>query len=537
MIRMTMANRLRGLVAVALLAPALASAESPEFNSTYRLHVGAKPAVVRIIDGYTGHIRFADGRKVSLSTTSSGSGFFVSPDGYIMTNAHVVEGTKSGQEAAAATMKVDFLRRLAKQNDLPPTKENLLKVAEFAEKNGAEFIPGEHMNKVLLQDGSALPFEIKSFGAPIGDEGNLVGKDVAIIKVEIKNAPTLRLGDSANVKVGDHIFVIGYPGAADSSMLDDKSSVEPTTNDGSISAVKTTRDGIPVLQTNANTTHGNSGGPVLNQVGEVIGLLTFRGNLVNGQEVQGFNFIVPSNTAREFLSSAGAANTPGIVDQRWQAGLKFYWQAHYKDAKTHFDEVATLFPRHAEAKRLITDSQERILKGEDQSANVSTLIYGIAGLGIVLGGVVGGVVIVRRRAGTAGVAPVRVVAPRRSPSAPNPPAAGDDNATLVALPQSGPLPITFQSGPLKGQRIQISPHGSYLGRDAAKADVVVVHEMISGRHLWIGQQAGQWMVIDQGSTNGTFVNEAARGRIKEQALRPGDLVLLAPDAAVSFMVG
>ncbi len=41
------------------------------------------------------------------------------------------------------------------------------------------------------------------------------GKDVAIVKIEVKNAPILKLGDSDRVQLQDHVTVIGYPGAAD----------------------------------------------------------------------------------------------------------------------------------------------------------------------------------------------------------------------------------------------------------------------------------------------------------------------------------
>ena len=79
-------------------------------------------------------------------------------------------------------------------------------------------------------------------------------------------------------------------------------------NDGKISAKKQSSSGAPILQTSTPATHGNSGGPVLNDANEVVGLLTFRGDTVNGQEVSGFAFIVPSNTVMEYVKSAGAAN-------------------------------------------------------------------------------------------------------------------------------------------------------------------------------------------------------------------------------------
>lgn len=116
------------------------------------------------------------------------------------------------------------------------------------------------------------------------------------------------------------------------------------------------------------------------------------------------------------------------------------------------------------------------------------------------------------------------------------PAAAPIDATVVARSGIGGLAILFRSGPLSGQRIEVPPGGSYLGRDGSKSNLVVVADKISGRHLWIGQRNGVWVVSDPGSTNGTFVNDVARGRVTEQPVRRGDVVILSPDAVVSFEV-
>jgi len=104
-------------------------------------------------------------------------------------------------------------------------------------------------------------------------------------------------------------------------LLNAKSALEATINDGKISAKKQATSGAPILQTNTAATHGNSGGPVLNDANEVIGLLTFRGDTVGGQEVSGFSFIVPSNTVMEYVKSAGATNTEGPTDINYREGL------------------------------------------------------------------------------------------------------------------------------------------------------------------------------------------------------------------------
>lgn len=108
------------------------------------------------------------------------------------------------------------------------------------------------------------------------------------------------------------------------------SSLVVSITDGKVSAVdKKSAQGAPILQISAPTTHGNSGGPVVREDGSIVGLLTFRGNTVYGQEVQGFNFVVPVSTVKEFVDQAGAKNDEGDVDKLYKEGLELYWGRYY----------------------------------------------------------------------------------------------------------------------------------------------------------------------------------------------------------------
>jgi serine protease Do len=185
------------------------------------------------------------------------------------------------------------------------------------------------------------------------------------------------------------VTVVGYPGAADtfeSGILSEKSNYEASITDGKLSAKKHMTDSAPVLQISAPATHGNSGGPVLDDKASMIGLLTFGGDTVNGQEVSGFAFVVPSSTVLEFVRQAGAVNEYGATDELFHEGLELYWQGRYAPAIAKFEEVKRLFPRHSEVDRLIRQSQESLSSGAaaPEPVAVSLVLLGI--VGVLFGG-------------------------------------------------------------------------------------------------------------------------------------------------------
>src|SRR5215216_4025331 len=346
-----------------------------------RLAMYSKPAVVRIIDGALGQILFAPPgiapQVYNVQAVSFGSGFFISSNGYIATNAHVVSMTHDGEDKAKQTLFWQLVQQIAQQYGKDPRSINTTFIDQHSQLQSFQLV-----HHVIIPDGSAFPFEIKQYGAPTG-EGNDQGKDVAVIKIEVKNAPVLKLADSEKVQLQDHVTVIGYPGAADtfnSGLLSSKSALEATINDGKISAKKTASSGAPILQTSTAATHGNSGGPVINDANEVIGLLTFRGDTVNGQEVSGFSFIVPSNTVMEYVKSAGATNEPGPTDMVWREGLDYYWNQYYSSAIPKFEEVKRLFPQHSEVDRVVQSSQQLKAEGKERSSFPWWIVAAIVGV-------------------------------------------------------------------------------------------------------------------------------------------------------------
>jgi serine protease Do len=347
-----------------------------------------KPAVVRILDYAVVEWQFNNPNDPEVMAImeqlnyqsvlgGSGSGGIISSDGYIVTNAHVVETTQMKDEDIANAAFEQLVGIMADyfKVDYDTAYEYML--------NYTQYTGIKKVLKVILPGGDVLDGEVKSYGAPINE-----GKDVAVLKIEGKNLPTLPLGNSDNIQNQDNIWVIGYPAAADSDLLSPDSSLVSSMNAGQISATsKKTEQGSPVIQINAAATHGNSGGPVINEKGEIIGLLTFRGDTVNGQEVQGFNFAVPVNTVKEFVNQAGVRNTKSETDKLYQEGLELYWGGYYKHALEKFEAVQRIYPNHSEIKQYIANSEKKMDSSKTLWSDYATIFYiidGVAGLLILV---------------------------------------------------------------------------------------------------------------------------------------------------------
>jgi len=163
-----------------------------------------------------------------------GSGVIISPDGYILTNNHVID----------------------KATDI----------------------------KVILSDKRQLT------GKVVGADPNT---DVAVVKIDTDKLPTVPLGDSSRLRVGDYAFAIGNPFG-----------VGETATMGIISA--TGRSGLEIedyedfIQTDAAINPGNSGGALLNARGELTGINTAILSGSSGGN-QGIGFAIPINMARHVM--------------------------------------------------------------------------------------------------------------------------------------------------------------------------------------------------------------------------------------------
>lgn len=142
-------------------------------------------------------------------------------------------------------------------------------------------IKGAHAATVKLANGASF--------SVVGVMAVNPKEDLAIIKVAGKNLPFLSLADVETLNVGDRVVAIG------SSL-----GLEGSVSDGIVSALREVRSGSTWIQTTAPASHGNSGGPLLDLNGNVVGVVTL---VIDPGVGQNLNFAMPANEVKALISS------------------------------------------------------------------------------------------------------------------------------------------------------------------------------------------------------------------------------------------
>ena len=209
----------------------LASGEYLTPGEVYERNVNAVVAVTVQIEGYDDYGRATSG-------LASGTGFFITADGYVVTNYHVIEG---GTEITVTT-----------------------------------------------HDDEEYSAEI------VGYEAN---NDLAVLKVEGENLPYVTLGKSEDLLVGDQVVAIG------NVLSTFASSLTVGYVSGVDRVVDTEGTAMNMIQTDVAINSGNSGGPLFNMNGEVVGITTakFSGNSSSGASIEGIGFAIPIDDVRGMI--------------------------------------------------------------------------------------------------------------------------------------------------------------------------------------------------------------------------------------------
>lgn len=167
----------------------------------------------------------------TVQGTSTGSGFIITEDGYVVTNHHVIEG--------AVSVKV---------------------VMDTTEEYAAKVVGYDAMN------------------------------DIAVLKIDGKNLPAVKLGSSDQLCIGDMVVAIGNPLGSLTATL---TVGYVSGKDRQVSTDKSTV--INMIQTDAAINSGNSGGPLFNLYGEVVGITSakYSGTTSSGASIEGISFAIP----------------------------------------------------------------------------------------------------------------------------------------------------------------------------------------------------------------------------------------------------
>ncbi len=517
--------------------------------------VELKPAVVLVVVNFKTKwsLPGTELPPIELEHTETGTGFLFRPDGYLITNGHVVADANAKDQQAVQARDAQLMRELEvelenghvarwyeEQKGIKLTDEQKDLLARSS-KLWRIVIEGNPTLKVILQNDKVLDAEIGPF-SPSADQH---GKDVAVLKIPGSNLPTVTLGNSENVRLQEQIMVMGYPATASplsnesaSSLISMESALEPSATNGHISALKTESIGTPLLQSDVAIFHGNSGGPAFNDRGEVIGLASY-----NAVEAQGFSFLVPINTAMAFVHQAGVAPESGAFNRHWAKALDLYDSGECDPAIAEFDNVSQFMPGLRDAQKYraaavaCVDKMSWIEKLTETTGK--WLLLAILVIVIILGGVLW---LILGRSGAAkgqGQVAAVQVPPAVQPAvvqsaAVQPTVVQPQPATTQgqAASQHSFGRIQFTSGSLSGRIFPIGKEGLWIGRDSVKCAVVVQDESVSGQHAWVVPTDGIVVVIDKDSTNGTYVNSADSPRISKVGLRNGDRVYLGKKGSV-----
>lgn len=208
---------------------------------------------------------------VSQQSSSTGTGIVMSEDGYVITNYHVVEGA-----------------------------QEIVVLLGESDRYAAELVGGDDTT------------------------------DLAVLKVEAKNLTPAEFGDTDMLRVGDLVVAIGDPLGTE---------LRGTMTDGIVSAIN--RDlnlsgrQMTLIQTNAALNAGNSGGPLINCYGQVIGINTMKMSSYSSTSstVEGLGFAIPITSAKpiidELIAQGYVSGRPavGIQGQAVSLNAQVFW--HY----------------------------------------------------------------------------------------------------------------------------------------------------------------------------------------------------------------
>jgi S1-C subfamily serine protease len=316
---------------------------------------------------------------------STGSGFIVTPEGHIVTNAHVVSPDQK-------ELRVNFMKKVLKDWCVKELTD-LLRTFNSLREAGYQITLDEAQQEKLIDaviqfyvENAELRDQKRSVRAVMGildsadieKRGRLCdvikvgetipGKDIAVLKMAggSNHLPTLPLQDG-RVKHGDRLFVLGYPGSVTfHPTFAPESHLEPSLSQGVVSSIRTMGDGWEVIHTDASVLPGNSGGPVFDETGKVVGIVTFQ---ISDDESGGdaAAFIIPSSVVCQLLADAEVKPNRSLFTIKYNEALEEAHKHYYRSAVELFQDADRLVPGLPYVQQSISDCESAIAAGKDRT--------------------------------------------------------------------------------------------------------------------------------------------------------------------------
>jgi len=269
-----------------------------------------------------------------------------------------------------------------------------------------------------------------------------------------------------------------------------------------------------VIQHDAATSPGNSGGPTVDSKGNVVGVHSYAAT-----EYDGFKFCVPINSAKEFIQDAGVEyNKTSEFTEVFNQLMDSVWKGQWFEAQTLVSTALAYMKNEPDLEKL----QQLVLKRISEMGffekiwRQNKMVVIIAVILVIL------IVVVLKISlfPSAAAEPVPAPGKEAKTAEPLPDKAKTAEATLMEGEIAGTLTVT-----VKGEEIgtfDITTTPMIVGRDP-RSDVVIKSETVSKNHLKIIPKGDQFFLVDLGSTNGTYVNGE---KITETLVTPNDMVQL-----------
>jgi hypothetical protein len=376
-------------------------------------------------------------------------------------------------------------------------------------------------------DNEPIPVDIDNITQVKDKAGDRL--DIAILEVtdkRLKNFPIMPLRKNENVKVGEAVYTLGFPGAADDVAADDNL---PSTFDkvtlasGIVSLTEvymaegTLDENEIAIQHTALINGGNSGGPLVDKYGYAIGINTWSG-LISTGEKSGLYYAGISDYIIDAADSLGIKVDVRTGEEKTETETETTTTAETTTVQTTTAETTT--PETTTVAETTTAEAVPAMSNSTSSDSAIGIIFGL----LFAGGIVAVVIVIAAKASSKNknTPPQPQVNEQNTPPNNTIPQQSDASMKTVPIIKETTVYIFGVSGNYAGKKIPVN--GSMLLGRSTECSLVFPAgtQGVSAVHCEIKNQNGKIVLTDRKATYGTFVNKKKMTANSSVTLKPGD---------------